>query len=178
MNRFVLALAVAALLVSCCTASGPQEMENMGNLRLSSTAFPDKGTIPVDYSCQGMDVSPPISITGIPLRARSLALIMDDPDASMGVWVHWVVYNIPSMTSSIAEGSAPDGAVVGRNSWGNNGYGGPCPPSGTHRYLFKLYALDTQLDLKSSATRSDVERAMTGHVMAQTTLVGLYKRKP
>jgi hypothetical protein len=112
-------------------------------------------------------MSPPLNISGIPLRARSLALLVDDPDASMGTWVHWVVFNMPPMTSSISQGSVPSGAVVGRNSWGNNSYGGPCPPSGTHRYLFKLYALDTELELKASATKSEVERAMEGHVMAE-----------
>jgi Raf kinase inhibitor-like YbhB/YbcL family protein len=178
MRKSLAILLFAALLVSGCTAGGPQETIDMATLKLSSPAFSDKGTIPVDYSCQGLDMSPPLNIAGIPLHARSLALVMDDPDATMGTWVHWVVFNISSRTESIPEGSPPAEALVGRNSWGNNSYGGPCPPSGTHRYLFKLYALDTMLDLKSSATRSDVEKAMEGHVLAQTTLVGLYKRKP
>lgn len=169
---------IAALMVSGCASTQQQDEVDMANLKLSSPAFADKGTIPVDYSCQGLDVSPPLGITGIPLRAKSLALIMDDPDASLGTWVHWVVFNISSRTASIAEGSVPEGAVQGRNSWGSNAYGGPCPPSGTHRYLFKLYALDTHLDLKPSASKSDVERTMAGHVLAESTLVGLYKRKP
>jgi Raf kinase inhibitor-like YbhB/YbcL family protein len=178
MRKTLSLLVLAALLVSGCTTSGPQETIDMITFKLSSPAFTDKGTIPAQYSCQGLDVSPPLNIAGIPLHARSMALVMDDPDASMGTWVHWVVFNISSRTEHIAEGSPPDGAMVGRNSWGNNSYGGPCPPSGTHRYLFKLYALDTTLDIKLSSTRSDVEKAMEGHILAQSTLVGLYKRKP
>jgi hypothetical protein len=181
MRKTLALLLLAALLVSGCTAGEMQqqeETENMVTLKLSSPEFSEKGIIPVRFSCQSEDVSPPLSITGIPLRARSLALIMDDPDAPMGTWVHWVVFNISSRTQSIPTGSVPEGAVQGRNSANNNGYDGPCPPSGTHRYIFRLYALDTELDLKSSATKSEVGNAMAGHILAETALTGLYKRKP
>jgi len=148
----------------------------MGGLRLSSPAFADGGGIPDKYTCQGENVSPPLAIDGVPAGARSLVLIMEDPDAPMGTWDHWIVWNIP-VAGSIREDSVPQGAVQGRNGWGRAEYGGPCPPSGRHRYLFRLYALDGMLSLAGGSTKARVEDAMKGHVLAQARLTGLYQKK-
>ena len=148
----------------------------MGNLKLTSQEFQDNGSIPSKYTCDGDDTSPQLEIEGIPPEAKSLALIMDDPDATIGVWNHWVMWNIP-LVSLIEEGKVPAGAIRGMNSFKKMDYGGPCLPSGTHRYIFKLYALDKTLNLPEGAKKEEVENAMEGHIVAQTKLTGLYKRK-
>ncbi len=148
----------------------------MGNLKLTSPAFSNNGEIPSKYTCDGDNVNPELDISGIPDNAKSLVLIMDDPDAPAGTWGHWILFNIP-IISKIQENSVPADVLQGKNSWGKNEYGGACPPSGTHRYIFKLYALDTALDLDESANKRDVEKAMQGHILAQTKLVGLYSKK-
>jgi len=145
----------------------------MENLHVSSPAFESNKLIPAKYTCDGDDVSPPLTIGGIPEGTKSLVLIVDDPDAPMGTWDHWVVWNIPP-TRSIAEGTVP--GTEGLNTYRRHSYGGPCPPSGTHRYFFKVYALDTVLSLSSNATKRDVEKAMQGHVLAKGELIGLYRR--
>ncbi|MBI2650394.1 YbhB/YbcL family Raf kinase inhibitor-like protein [Candidatus Woesearchaeota archaeon] len=145
-------------------------------MKLTSAAFANNGAIPSEYTCDGNDLSPPLSISDVPSNAKSLALISDDPDAPVGTWDHWVVFNIPPTTKEIPKGTEPKG-TAGKNSWGRTGYGGPCPPSGTHRYFFKLYALDTILNLQEGSAKKDIESAMQGHIIAQTQLVGLYKRK-
>jgi hypothetical protein len=124
-----------------------------------------------------MDVNPPLMVENIPPKAKSLALIVDDPDAPRGTWVHWVVWNADPGTREIKEQSIPTGAIQGMNDFGNRGYGGPCPPSGTHRYFFKLYALDTALTLGPNATKAALEAAMKGHILAEAELIGLYERK-
>ncbi|MBI2652383.1 YbhB/YbcL family Raf kinase inhibitor-like protein [Candidatus Woesearchaeota archaeon] len=144
-------------------------------MKLTSSAFQNNGAIPSEFTCDGADVSPPLAISDVPKNAKSLVLIMDDPDAPVGTWDHWVVFDIPPSTREILEGTEPDG-VAGRNSWGKTGYGGPCPPSGTHRYFFKLYALDTELNLPQGTTKKDLEKAMQGHIVAQAQLMGTYKR--
>jgi Raf kinase inhibitor-like YbhB/YbcL family protein len=149
-------------------------------LQLLSTAFSEGGTIPRQYTCDGKDVSPPLSWNGVPEGAKSLALICDDPDASK-TWVHWVIFDLPPAAKSLPEGLAKSAEVVGGGTQGTNdfrkvGYGGPCPPSGTHRYFFKLYALDAQVRLHSDATKADLERAMKGHILAEATLMGRYAR--
>lgn len=149
----------------------------MEKLTVSSMAFAEGAAIAVKYTCDGADVNPPLTIGAIPAGTRSLALIMDDPDAPVGTWVHWVAWNIPAQTNAIPENGLPAGASQGRNSWNRNGYGGPCPPSGTHRYFFKLYALRTTLTLAPTATKADLERAMQGHVLAAGQLMGTYKRR-
>lgn len=121
-------------------------------------------------------MNPPLNITGIPEGTVSLVLIMDDPDAPMGTWDHWILWNIAPATQ-IEENSVPEGAVQGVNSWRRNDYGGPCPPSGTHRYFFKLYALDTMLDLELAAGKRRVETAMKGHILGEAQLIGLYQKK-
>jgi len=149
----------------------------MGELRITSPAFKDNEFIPVKYTCDGEDINPPLLIGNIPPETKSLALINDDPDAPMGTWVHWVVWNISPTTGEIKENSVPEGSRQGINDFGKHDYGGPCPPSGTHRYFFKLYALDRLLDLTSNAKKGDLEKAMKGHILAQAQIIGLYRRK-
>ncbi|MFQ5722200.1 MAG: YbhB/YbcL family Raf kinase inhibitor-like protein, partial [Candidatus Aminicenantales bacterium] len=139
-------------------------------------AFEEAGMIPKQYTCDGEDISPPLSWTSVPEGTKSLALICDDPDAPMGTWVHWLVWNIGPSITSIGENSVPERAVQGMNSFGKQPYGGPCPPSGTHHYHFKLYALDTKLELDSSSEKRALELAMEGHILDQAELIGLYQR--
>ncbi len=145
-------------------------------MKLSSPAFKDGAPIPIKYTCDGDDTSPPLALGDVPKNAKSLVLIMDDPDAPMGTWDHWIVAGIPPATTQIAEGSEPAG-TAGKNSWKRTGYGGPCPPDREHRYFFRLFALDAALDLAAGSTKSDVERAMRGHVIAEAALMGRYERK-
>jgi Raf kinase inhibitor-like YbhB/YbcL family protein len=151
-------------------------------LTLTSTAFSDGGLIPRRYTCDGEDVSPPLAWRDAPAGTRSFALICDDPDAPAKVWVHWVIYNLPATVTDLPEAVPPDpelprGGRQGRNDFGRLGYGGPCPPSGTHRYFFRLYALDALLDLAPGATKGDLVRKMAGHILAETVLVGRYARQ-
>ena len=150
-------------------------------MELTSSAFQEGGSIPSPYTCDGKDISPPLNWSAAPAGTKSFALIADDPDAPRGTWVHWVLWNLPATASEIKEALPaitllPSGALQGKNDSGDSGYGGPCPPSGTHRYFFKLYALDTVLSLKSGATKSQLEAAMKGHELAQVTLMGVYSR--
>ena len=145
-------------------------------MKITSSAFHEGANIPSKFTCDGSDTSPPLQIAGVPSGAKSLVLIVDDPDAPSGLFTHWLVWNIPSQTGSIAEGSAPQG-VQGANDFGKSGYRGPCPPPGTHRYSFKIFALDRELELRSGAKRSQVDAAMKGHVIAQGELVGLYAKR-
>ena len=145
-------------------------------MKLTSTAFAHNSAIPSEYTCDDADLSPPLSISDVPSNAKSLVLVMDDPDAPVGIWDHWVVFNIPPSTKEIAKGTEPKG-TAGKNSWGRTGYGGPCPPSGTHRYFFKLYALDTQLNLPEGSAKKDLEKAMQGHILEKVELMGNYKRR-
>lgn len=146
-------------------------------MKFSSPAFPHEGIVPAQYTCDGMDVNPPFIIEGVPEGAKSLVLAVDDPDAPQGDWVHWTVWNIKPSTSRIEENSTPTGAVEGLTDFGRTGWGGPCPPSGTHRYQFKLYALDMTLSLGSIAKKRDLERTMDGHILDQAILIGLYQRQ-
>jgi Raf kinase inhibitor-like YbhB/YbcL family protein len=153
-------------------------------LKVTSPAFQDEGMIPRTYTCDGEDISPPLEIGGVPLGTKSLALINDDPDAPGGTWVHWVMYNIPADTKKLPEqaprkAKLPNGAFHGKTSWGGRklGYGGPCPPSGIHRYFFKVYALDTVLDLKPGASKDELLSAMKGHILAEGQLMGRYQRR-
>ena len=145
-------------------------------MKITSSAFQEGGNIPSKFTCDGSDTSPPLQITGVPSEAKSLVLIADDPDAPGGLFTHWLIWNIPPQTNSISEGSAPKG-VHGTNDFGKSGYKGPCPPPGIHRYSFKIYALDRELDLRGGAKRSQLDAAMKGHVVAQGVLVGRYARK-
>lgn len=152
--------------------TSPSEGETI--MQLASPAFVNEEPIPVRYTCDGEDVSPPLTIEGLPDGTRTLVLVMDDPDAPGGVWDHWVAFDIVPR-SEIPESVGPLG-VAGANSWGRTGYGGPCPPSGTHRYFFTAYALDTQLSLGPGASKADVLAALEGHVLSQATLMGTYAR--
>jgi len=151
-------------------------------MELTSSAFQEGGSIPSLYTCDGKDISPPLRWSGTPAGTKSLALIVDDPDAPAGTWVHWVLWNLPVADGELAEGitAGPplaSGALQGKNDFGQIGYGGPCPPYGTHRYFFNLYALDSTLPLKAGATKSKLEAAMKGHVLAQATCMGVYRRR-
>lgn len=159
--------------------------EPMTTFRLTSAAFTKGGGIPVKHTCDGDDISPPLSWDGVPENAQSLALIMDDPDAPdpdapRVTWVHWVLYNIPTSVAVISEGvtvaQLPQGARQGQNDWKRTGYGGPCPPIGRHRYFLKLYALDVMLPEMQRPTKAEIEAAMEGHVVARAELVGTYQR--
>lgn len=143
-------------------------------MKIKSPEFEHNQSIPSRFTCEGEDINPPLIIEDIPQEAKSLALIMDDPDAPMGTWVHWIVFDLP-LLSKIEENSIP--GKQGLNNAGKRDYHGPCPPSGTHRYFFKIYALDTVLNLKEGISKGQLEKAMQGHILAQAELVGLYKRK-
>ncbi|MBF0484876.1 MAG: YbhB/YbcL family Raf kinase inhibitor-like protein [Candidatus Omnitrophica bacterium] len=143
-------------------------------MKLTSPHFLSQGNIPSRFTCQGEDVSPALEISGVPEDAKSLVLIVDDPDAPMGVWDHWIVFNINPKTKTIPDNTIP--GLQGKNSSGGVLWGGPCPPFGTHRYFFKIYALDVMLELKEGAKRPAVEGAMQGHVIDKAELVGLYKK--
>ncbi|VVB60588.1 Phosphatidylethanolamine-binding protein [uncultured archaeon] len=146
-----------------------------GNMKLFSSAFEDNRMIPSEYTCDGLDVSPPLSFRNIPENTKSLALIMDDPDAPMGTWVHWLVWNISANKTSFSKGENIT-YPQGKNDFGDFDYGGPCPPSGTHRYFFKLYALDIILKLNKGSTKKQLELAMSGHIIEEAQLIGTYER--
>jgi Raf kinase inhibitor-like YbhB/YbcL family protein len=149
----------------------------MSTLNIASPVFKHNDHIPLKYTCDGADINPPLLIENVPIGARSLALIVDDPDAPRGTWVHWVVWNIAHDTGEIKEHSVPAGASEGVNDFRKRSYGGPCPPSGIHRYFFKLYALDAMLNLNPGTDKASLEKAMHGHILGQAELIGLYGRK-
>ena len=152
-------------------------------MKLTSSVFQHNGKIPSVYTCDGKNINPPLEIRDVPPEAKSLVLIMDDPDIpdiakknfNVEVWDHWVVFNIPPTVQEIGEGKNPPG-ILGKNTRGSNAYGGPCPPDREHRYFFKLYALDRLLNLKEGATKTEVEKAMEGHILEKRELVGKYER--
>jgi len=146
-------------------------------MKIESSAFKNNENIPSKYTCDGENINPPLKISEIPQNTVSLALIVEDPDAPGGTWIHWTVFNINPDTKQITENSVPEGAIEGVTDFGKPGYGGPCPPSGVHRYFFKLYALDLILKLNSSASADDIKKAMEGHILGSAELVGLYSRK-
>ncbi len=151
------------------------------DIKVTSASFEEGGMIPSKYTCDGEDISPSLSWSGVPEGTKSIALVSDDPDAPMGTWVHWVAFNLPPETGELAEG-IPHGETLeiggkqGKTDFGKVGYGGPCPPSGTHRYYFKIYALDTMIDLDAGITKAELLEAMEGHILAQGQLMGRYKR--
>jgi len=148
------------------------------NMKILSPAFEHNSSIPAKYTCDGDNINPALQISEVPETSKSLVLIVDDPDATRGyAWLHWTVWNIAPETKEIAENSAPTNAVEGKTDFGTVGYGGPCPPSKTHRYFFKLFALDIVLNLPAGASLQDLEKAMEGHILAQSELMGLYNRE-
>lgn len=177
---------IVFLNVQCQSQSKPQKpLKKTGKettMEITSTAFKDGEMIPSKYTCDGVNVSPPLAWQNSPRGVQSFALIADDPDAPAGTWVHWVIFNIPDTVFSLPENVPPketleNGSIQGKNDFRKIGYGGPCPPNGVHRYYFKLYALDTKLNLQPGATKAELLKAMEGHILAQAQLMGRYSRK-
>lgn len=146
-------------------------------MEITSSAFEHNGTIPQQYTCDGEDINPPLTFHDIPQNTKSLALIVDDPDAPNGDWVHWLIWNMSPATKIIKANSIPENTKCGTTDFRNTGYGGPCPPSGTHRYHFKLFALDTELSLDASAKKQDLLTSMANHTIARAELIGRYARQ-
>jgi len=153
------------------------DMNAASSISITSSSFQAGGDIPAKFTCDGTNVSPALQLGGVPNEAKSLVLIVDDPDAPRGLFTHWIIWNIDPKTTRVAENSAPAAGVQGTNDFGKRNYGGPCPPSGTHRYFFKIFALDTKLELKPNARRAELDAAMRGHVLAQGELMGRYSHK-
>jgi len=187
-RKFFALLLIFFSIITGCTQSQPSlqgqliQIPNNNTMNITSNAFENNMSMPNTYTCDGKNINPPLAWSGIPSSTKSLALIEDDPDAPSGDWVHWLLWNIPPTVTSIPERFAPSASpetaaiVEGTTSFFHAAYGGPCPPSGTHRYYFKLYALDTILSLPSTATKEDLLQAMQGHIIEQAELVGLYQR--
>jgi hypothetical protein len=152
-------------------------MNAASSISVTTPAFQSGGDVAAKFTCNGANVNPELKINGVPNEAKSLVLIVDDPDAPRGLFTHWIVWNIDPKATDIGENSAPAGGIQGTNDFGKRNYGGPCPPSGTHRYFFKIYALDTKLDLKPSARRAELDAAMRGHTLAQGELMARYSHK-
>lgn len=163
----------AAALLFASLAFGTQG----GNVRLTSPAFSMNQPIPAQFSCDGQDMNPPLALDGVPDTAKALALIVDDPDAPGKVWVHWTLWNVDPKLKEIRQDSVPAGAVQGRNDFGKDAWGGPCPPGGTHRYRFRLFALKQKLELPAGAAEPALVKAMEGKILDQAELVGTYTRK-
>lgn len=185
-RNIVVAITLTLLLCSCKEAKqanlNAEGDKQIMDIKITSSAFAEGGMIPAKYTCDGADISPPLQWDAVPEGTKTVALISDDPDAPMGTWVHWVLFNLPPDVKELPENVPPDetlsnGATQGTSSFQKIGYGGPCPPSGTHRYFFKLYALDADLDLDSSANKARLIKAMEGHIIGEGQLIGKYKRQ-
>jgi Raf kinase inhibitor-like YbhB/YbcL family protein len=191
MKRNIFYLLVTVILLSACAPSAPSTpeqtitdplaMEEAVSIEITSNAFTQGQPIPAKYTCTGENISPALSWGEPPAGTQSFALIMDDPDAPGGTWVHWVLFNIPASARSLPEAfpkdkTLPDGSMSGNSSFGGPGYGGPCPPSGTHRYFFKLYALDEMPAISAGANKGELEKAMVGHILAQGELMGTFSK--
>jgi Raf kinase inhibitor-like YbhB/YbcL family protein len=177
--RYGLVAAAVSIVLTATVISAREE----GKMRITSSAFTDQAAIPVQYTCEGKDISPPLAWADVPSGAKSLALIVDDPDAPdpaapKMTWVHWVLYNLPPTGGGLPEGvkALPDGTKEGVNDWKRTGYGGPCPPIGRHRYFHKLYALDTMLPDLKQPTKAKLEEAMKGHILGEAQLMGTYQK--
>jgi Raf kinase inhibitor-like YbhB/YbcL family protein len=187
MLKNVIILGIVIILLSCsCDESEQVGSREKGDkkmdIKVTSPAFENEGMIPAKYTCDGEDISPPLQWDAVPEGIKSIALISDDPDAPMGTWVHWVLFNLPADARELKENIPPDktlpnGAKQGTSDFGRIGYGGPCPPGGTHRYFFKIYALDTELNLQAGARKRDLLKEMEGHIVGQGQLMGKYKRR-
>lgn len=187
--RRIFAVAIVFTLCVCCSCQrAPQDAQSSPEtngadrmmIKLSSSAFQDGDMIPALYTCDGSNVSPPLAWTNVPDKTKTLALVCDDPDAPNKTWVHWVIYNLPANTKELAANISTDatltnGARQGTNDFKKIGYGGPCPPSGTHRYYFKIYALNAELNLSPGASKDDLLKAMYGHIIDQGQLMGRYQ---
>jgi Raf kinase inhibitor-like YbhB/YbcL family protein len=181
--NFLFAVALFCLVAASCADGAKSAKEPAINMQITSAAFAEGQPVPDQYTCSGSDVSPPLRWTGAPAGVKSFAIITDDPDAPTGIWVHWVIYNLPPATTSLAENvpqlpELPGGARQGINDFGKIGYNGPCPPPGKpHHYHFRIYALDTMLDLKPGATREKLLDAMDGHILAEGQLMGTCQKQ-
>ena len=189
-GRISIVVALLAALTGCANHSHSLNQNSSaagtpGNastsLQVTSTSFKEGQPIPRQYTCDGVNISPPIEWSGVPQNTKTIALIADDPDAPAGTWVHWVFYNLPAANIGLVENMPANenlraGGVHGKNDFEKLGYGGPCPPSGTHRYYFKIYALDSELPMKAGATKVELLKVMEGHVLAQGQLMGTYER--
>lgn len=174
MKKIFLLLAILTIVLAACSSNQNLD-QNSPHLNLTSSDFKDGKRIPTKYTCEGLDMSPPLEISNVPVNTKSLTIIMEDPDADGGSWIHWIVFNVPSNTKNITAGQQPEGNA-GINSFNTLVYGGPCPPTKEHRYFFKLYALDKTLNLEEGASKEQVISEMKGHILAQTTLTGRYKK--
>lgn len=176
-DAVLIAVAVSVLLYRR-PEPGMEELAdfNRNRMRIESPAFAQNATIPVEFTCDGKNVLPPLAFTGVPETAKTLAVVIDDPDAPFGTWTHWLAWNIPAAQTEINATKLPAGTVEGATSFGKPGYGGPCPPAGTHRYFFKLYALDAALDLTPTADVKAFESAIEGRVLDKAGLIGRYGR--
>ena len=186
----VLTFLLIALALSGCggrsqVVSAPPQANTASNakaeIKLTSTAFNDGQPMPRAYTCDGVNISPPLEWSGVPGTAKTVAIVCDDPDAPGGIWVHWVIYNLPADNIGLVENlpateALKAGGFQGKNDFSKTGYGGPCPPSGTHRYFFKIYALDSELALKAGATKAELTKAMDGHIVIEGQLIGTYRR--
>lgn len=180
MKKLILILIIVFLSLGVILKSHNEHKVNLGkikegNMKLT-TVFADGEKIPSKYTCDGEDLAPELTITDVPDYAKSLVLIVDDPDAPMGTWVHWLLYNIPTDTTKINAKNLPAEVKSGITDFGRVGWGGPCPPSGTHRYFFKLYAIDKVLDLPQGATKAQLESAIKDHIIEEDQIIGLYQR--
>lgn len=192
-NNIILLIIIGIIVTGCVNFSSTSQLKNIqnintdisqnkndnlnNNMQLTSPAFKQNEKIPAKYTCDGANINPPLLFNGVPAAAKSLVLIVDDPDAPGGTWLHWTLWDIRPDTKELAENSVPVGAVEGMTSFGAPGYGGPCPSNGTHHYRFKLYALDKMFDLVHGSTLSQLQSAMNGHILEQTELVGVYSRR-
>jgi hypothetical protein len=172
-HLLILACLLPITLFSYTTGQGIVKPEP---LKISSPAFENDGKIPKKYTCDGSNINPPLRIQGVPSNTKSLVLVFDDIDAPRGTYVHWILWNIGPDTREIKENSLPEGAVLGLNDFKKRNYGGPCPPGRAHKYVFRIYALDTLLDLNHNSTKTDLEKAMEGHIISRAQLTGVYKR--
>jgi Raf kinase inhibitor-like YbhB/YbcL family protein len=184
--KFLFLLQISFLIYGCGSRDESDSTKtdgNVMNIKITSSAFQDSSVIPLKYACEGDNISPPLSWTGIPNGTKSLAIICDDPDAPMGIWTHWIIYNIPPDKTNFDESihtdvKLADGSIQGANDFGDIGYSGPCPPAGyPHRYYFTIYALDVMLSLKDKATRSDIDDAIQNHILGKGQLIGTFSRK-
>lgn len=174
----ILALLTAVVAIRFSQRS-PELSSNLiqqGNMKISSPVFGPNQLIPKKYTCDGENINPPLKISGVPEKTKSLVLIVDDPDAPLKIWVHWTVINISPQTKEISENTVPEGAIEGMTDFNKPGYGGPCPPSGSHRYFFKIYALDTILEFPRGVKKEALVKAMENHLLDQGELIGRYGR--
>ncbi len=177
-NKLILIVSVLFVFSACSQKTEIETTETITSttMEISSSAFANNENIPAKYTCDGDNINPPLTFSNVPENTKSLVLINDDPDAPNGTWIHWTVWNIDPTTSEVAENSIPNNGSEGMTSFGFRHYGGPCPPSGTHRYFFKLYALDKTIELDTGATAADLEINMDGHVLEKAEFIGLYSR--